>query len=1011
MHVTDTQVFKAAVKTGVISTFTLNINIVVGPEAVLHVPQILIIAGTTVDLQGQASFNILYVELNGILITYPTTYTVNYIDKKFEATAKPGSLLLASIQLKYGSDFQPAGPLRLEVGTFEMRRYVVLEAEYVDVSADTLIMERNAELNVVGKARVDDSIVPATAHGTDRNGGAHAAQGGVGSAYNPEDASQPYGGFYKQEDMATTDMRPGSSGGNGGKGGSYIKIKSDDFILDGILRASGEGSSVGGGGSGGSIYAEVQELKGLGLMECAGGSVSCSCGAGSGGFIGVDMQKDSYEGTYSAPGGTSPAPHGPGGPGSILTVSETNGEKLIVDNENGQKDYYMTLEEKASLIKLTDVDLFNYAKLQLKKDGVKRKLEVLKVNGDGTGLIRIQANQSGTLERKQSNTGERMDSKLNINLELHEDGEFFLSETVLALGLADTAFDLNGVLKGTKNFYVGTGRHIRIGEHAIILADAEATIGKDENSARVTFGTFQLEPRSTCEYDKNDGAQIDASIINLKYDAKLYADFMEVNVSRLQLELQSDLSASSSHRKYSETMDITAGSGKADVSSTEKGGAGHGGIGGGSKANSGEGYDSVYFPKQAGSRGTYNSDTDTKSGGKGGGRIHIRVGNQFINDGSLSTNGDVATSDGGGGSGGSILIETFDFEGYGKISSKGGDGYGSSGAGSGGLIAVICSNKILFDGDYVVSGGKGSSDTYSAGGGIVYLQDRRSRRDYKVLLLDNDNLPHEKYATINEPDMKIHELDEVHMVENAALEMADTGEEVTMNIKEMYGDNTGLFHLHRNQKLMLEYTTTRRHAFTTGVNLIGDFGSEILFPSILYTYGSGVFLSGQTEPRSVAIFGTLTGVSDLILGFETLLYFGPDSNTAFKDSDGNYLYQSEPKTEQFGTIDCRSFAQIKFAPDITARLESAKIDTRYKCKVSAETIFIQVGTLNIEAGAVLTGSAEERPEDTVDEGQGEGQDAEGTVTKGTGGGYATPGGGRTLLTYSVLYNETHKKKA
>ena len=1001
MHVTDTQILKAAVKVGVISSFTTNINIEVGPTAKLHVPQTLIIAGTTINLQGTASFNNLIVEENGILKTHPTSYTSNYVNGEFKAISQPGSFLLGSIQLKHGSDFQPAGPLKVQVGTFEMKRFVVLEADYVNLVAGTILLERAAELNVLGRAFVDAPQVPASAHGTDRNGGAHAAQGGVGSSYSVDDAAQPFGMLYRKEEMATTEMRPGSSGGNGGKGGAYIKIKCDDLILDGILQASGEGSSEGGGGSGGSIYAECRVLKGLGVMESKGGSVTCpACGAGSGGYIGVDMETDSFEGTYSAPGGTSPAPHGDGGPGSIYTVSDTNGEKLIVDNANGQKDYYMTLEEKVIDVEFTDVDLFNYAKLQLKKDGIERTLNIKKVNGDGTGLLRIQQHQSGTLERVASTSGQKMNSKLNINLELHKGGEFLLSETTLVLGLADTALDLDGTVKGVTNLYLGTGRHMRVGENARILSDENAIA--DENSPKVTFGTFQLEPKSTCEYDPNIGAEIVASVLNLKFDAKIYADYFEVNVSNIHLELESEMSASSRDRPSSDTMDITHGSGKPDSTGSGIGGAAHGGVGGGSKAFAGVAYNSIYYPVLAGSRGTYDPNTDKKTGGKGGGRIHVRVGNQIINDGTMSVDGDIYTGDGGGGSGGSILIETYDIEGYGEFSTTGGAGNGVKGAGSGGLVAILCQSMILFDGDYVVYGGKGSSDTYSAGGGIVYLKDRRSGTDYKRLLLDNNGLPHDKYATIKEPGMNYHYFDEVHMVKNAALHMDDNGKAVTMEVDQLFGDDTGLLHLHDKQKLKAEYKTSIRHAFTTGINFIVDYGAEILFPSILYTYGDGVFLSGQTESRSVAIFGTLTGVSHLILGFETLVYFGAESNTAFKLSNGTYLYQTQPKTEQFGTIDCRSLSTIKFAPDVTAVLKSARIDNRYKSKISAETIYIQAGIFNIEAGATLTASAIERPEDTLDELQGQGFAADATIPIATGGGYATKGGGKTFFT-AVIY--------
>ena len=998
-HVTNTQILKAAVKTGVISSFTTNINIEVGPTAKLHVPQTLIIAGVTINLEGTASFNNLIVEDQGILKTHPTSYTSSFVNGAFKPTSDPGSFLLGSIQLKYGSDFQPAGPLIVQVGTFEMKRSVILEADYVDLKAGTIILERAAVLDVLGRAEVDDPIIPADAHGKNKGGGAHAAQGGVGSSYTVDDASEPFGTLYRKEEMGKTVMRPGSSGGDGGKGGNYIKIKCDDFILNGDLEASGEDSSVGGGGSGGSIYVETKVLKGHGVMKAGGGSVTCSaCGAGSGGFIGVDMETDEYEGDYSAPGGESPALHGDGGPGSIYTVSDTNGEKLIVDNANGQQDYYMTLREDRTEVEFAVVVLDNYAKLQLYKDGIKRTLTVKKMGGerDGTGLIRIQENQSGTLERVYSTTGEKMNSKLYINLELHKGGEFLLSETTLILGLFPTAFDLDGTLKGVTNMYLGTERHMRIGENAVIIPDEDGVL--DENTARVTFGTFQLEPASSCEYDQNTGAEMVASVLNLKFDAKIYADYFELNVTNMHLELESELSASSPDRDGSMTIDITDGSGKEHPSLAEIGGAAHGGVGGGS-LYAGVAYNSLYRPVLAGSRGTYiysagDPDNGTKKGGRGGGRIHIRVGSQLIVDGRISVDGESATGDGGGGSGGSILIETFDIEGYGEISSKGGNGYSTRGAGSGGRVAILCQSLILFDGDYVVYGGKGSTDILSAGGGIVYLKDRRLGVEYQRLILDNNNLPHNgKYATIKEPDMNYHYFDEVHMVKNAALHIFEDNRTITIEIDQHFGDTTGLMHIHRNQKAKEEYKISIRHAFVTGVNFIIDVGGEVLFPSIMYTYGKGVFLSGQTESRSMAVFGTLTGVSDLILGFETLIYFGPESQTAFKISDGSYLYKTDPKTEQFGTIDCRSLSTIKFSPDITAYLISARIDNRYKSKISAETIFIQAGILNLEAGANLTASAIERPEDTLDEVLGQGHDADATITIATGGGYATVGGG------------------
>ena len=996
IHVTDAQILKAAVREGSIGSFTTNVNIEVASTAILHVPHTLIIAATYINLEGTASFKNLIIEKDGILTMHATSYTSNYVDGLYESTSDKGSFFLSSMKLKHGSNFQPPESLILRIGTFEMKRYIVLEVNFVDIIAETLILEREARLNVLGRASPNDPIVPENSHGTGKNGGAHAAQGGVGSGSSIDNAAQPYGTLYRKEDMKQTPMRPGSSGGGGGMGGGYIKITADDFILDGILQASGADSTAGGGGSGGSIYVQVKQLKGLGSMVSDGGSVTChACGAGSGGYIGVNMVIDSFEGKYSAAGGTSPAPNGDGGPGSIYTVSGTNGEKLTVDNENGQKNYYMTLKEIVIDVVFDVVDLYNYAMLQLVKDGIERTLNIKKINGDGTGLVRIQQSQIGILERlaPSSTTGTKMNSKLNINIELHKGGTFFFSETTLILGLADTALDLDGTLKGATNLYLGTGRHMRIGGNALIQSDVNAVA--DDTAPKVSFGIFQLEPGSICEFDPNIGAEISTGSLNLKFAATIKADYFEVNSSIIHIELESDLSCSGVNRPDSDTMDVTDGSGK--FGGKEIGGAGHGGVGGGSKDLSGSPYNSLYFPEKSGSRGTVKDGT--KLGGKGGGRIHLRVGSQLINDGKLSADGEPANSEGGGGSGGSILVETYDIEGYGEISSKGGYGSGNHGGGSGGLIAILSTSKIFFRGDYLVYGGRGASDKYSAGSGIVYLKDNRLGKIYKRLLLNNNGLPHDKMTTIDEKPMTYHYFDEVHLDGNAALHMIDDNIPVLLEIDQLFGDGTGLLHIHMTQQLKAEYKTTIRHAITAGVNFIIDQGAEILFPSIVYIYGDGIYLTGLTKSPSLAVFGTLTGISDLILSFEKFIYFGPESNTAFKSNNGEYLYKTDPRTIKFGTIDCKSLSELRSAPDINIEIESAKIDMRYQSKISSETIYVIAGIFRIEAGAILSSSAIERPEDVLDEEMGVGLDAVNPVTIGTGAGYASTGGGKNIRIY------------
>ncbi|KAH3880023.1 hypothetical protein DPMN_003935 [Dreissena polymorpha] len=309
----------------------------------------------------------------------------------------------------------------------------------------------------------------------------------------------------------------------------------------------------------------------------------------------------------------------------------------------------------------------------------------------------------------------------------------------------------------------------------------------------------------------------------------------------------------------------------------------------------------------------------------------------------MSANGEASTSSGGAGSGGSVLIELYKFEGYGDISCHGGQGHDNNGGGAAGRVAVHCLTQIVYDGTFTVYGGSGRNDAQSAGGGTVYLQDIRKSKVYKRLLLDNKNRPHDKYATIDEPFDK-HYFDEVHLLNQASLHLANDNRNTVLDIYTMIGDGTGLLHMHANQKLFAEFRPNVRNAFLSGVNFIVDYKSEIIFPSITYIYGKGVLLTGMSESRSVVINGRLTGIADLIMGFETLLYFDEHAHTAGVDvaasSSGSVTYADidAERTITFGTIDLRSYSEIKYVPDQTVLLQVARIDSRFKSVISAESI-------------------------------------------------------------------------
>ena len=224
----------------------------------------------------------------------------------------------------------------------------------------------------------------------------------------------------------------------------------------------------------------------------------------------------------------------------------------------------------------------------------------------------------------------------------------------------------------------------------------------------------------------------------------------------------------------------------------------------------------------------------------------------------------------------------------------------------------------------------------------------------------------------------------------ASLHVRDINQPIIIDIRKLVGDRSGLLHIHKKQKLVAEYEEAVRQAFTSGVNFIIDEGGEILFPTITYIYGKGIQLPSFSEKRSLMIEGQLTGVNDLILGFETLMYMGSNAYTA-RISQGKYNID-DPGSVEFGTVDLRGLSEILYLTDVTMKAKVGRMDVRYKAKISAESVYMRAGVLNIEAGATMTSSAKDRPTDTIDSPTGSGFPYSISSTP-TGAGHASPGGG------------------
>ena len=978
IYVKSSQVLKYEVIEGTKGSATTAVHINVEKDAVLHVPTDLTVDGTELIASGLVTFKNLVVDNGGAVFLYPTSTTGLSLNNKYVNTSKPGSYFLSSLILKHGTVFKPQLGLDLSIGSlFEMKRFVVLEAEYIDITAGKINLERGSQLSVRGKAPHN----PLSPHaGKGLNGGAHTSEGGVEHNETLTNVAVPYGSIYRPTTMGS------SGGGNGGRGGSTINIYVDELRLDGILNANGGSSSNGGGGSGGSILVKCDvSLQGLGEMTANGGDAgSIWAGAGSGGRIYVSTKKSDFQGQYRAHGGYASSVYGKGGPGSIYIQIEQEYDNLVeyftVDNSNGQLYHYLTLNETADKLDFANIFISNYAKLQIIKDSKMRSINIKKVHGDGTGLLRLRQNQLGTLERISA--ANDTNSKLALNLELHDGGEFIMSETTTILGKAPVALELDGIMRGAMNLIVGENRKIKIGRNAKIIPFTETGISKQSN---VTFGYFQLDPGSIVDFEPDTGANMIVGTLDIKFRSKMTADYFNITCTDISIEASAILSSSSADRVVSDSIDVKSGSPLLNGA-----GAGHGGNGGvmDSNTTNNNAYGSIYTPNMSGSR--------AGKTGRGGGWINLHIGRRHILDGQISTDG--SSSSNGGGSGGSIMITCRQIEGFGLVSSRGGNGLDGSGAGAGGRIALYAETKSRYEGKYIAYGGVGKSPMTAAGAGTVFLHDVRNRLPYRILRCDNNNNPSDKYAVITEIRKDSYNFDEVHLTNKASLEVqADSlMKNVTFDVRQFYGDGTGLLHIHKNQKTIAEYEESSIRAFTSAVNFFVDIGGELVMPGKVFVYGKGIQLSGYPEKRSIQLEGLLTGVKDLMIGRGNSFYMGRNAHTAMLQNR-QYIYKDDPGHFRFGLLDLNGNSVFKQAPDGQIRAQIGIINIRYKATLSAESILLNVSSLNVEAGAMITASAADRPLDTIDS-------EKGTGGNNAGGSHASTGGGdQTENIYGSLY--------
>ena len=104
------------------------------------------------------------------------------------------------------------------------------------------------------------------------------------------------------------------------------------------------------------------------------------------------------------------------------------------------------------------------------------------------------------------------------------------------------------------------------------------------------------------------------------------------------------------------------------------------------------------------------------------------------------------------------------------------------------------------------------------------------------------------------------------------------------------------------------------------------------------------------------------------------MFIGTNFHTAyFEDFSAlRYQYINDEGTFQLGSLDIKSKSVVKLGADAILNGSLGQLDMRLEAVMSAETISLNVITANVEAGARITVSVADRPDDREDDETGQG---------------------------------------
>lgn len=891
--------------------------------------------------------------------------TARYIDGQYTFITNRGEYRFSSLRIKNGAfltfDNSRLKQVPLTVGRLELNFGAILQSSFLDVKASNVIVHSGAVLDLSGQGHESEKGPGAGSRNLSVGTGAgHGGYGGLsngnsgswyGSAFNPNSSGSGGGS---------------SNHGKGGKGGGFLHLTVVQTLkLEGTITVNGTGGEVtnSGGGSGGGIWISADDILGNGVLSSGGGNGNGNGGGGSGGRIGIYLQKPmSFEGVLTAEGGSGEQV---GAAGTLYILDNnklTPRKRLLIKNRKEADNKPQTV--------LYEADVIDYHFDELQLNGMSRfeiynlqriyqTIRVTNFLSDGVGEIAIRENQTmlaEVLEAKESHL------TLTTNIYVEKGANLVMASNLTVDGATLT---LDGKLSNVRHLVVESGSAVKFGVTSQTTLMENNQFVFQSNPGTQQFASVILKSGS------NFGAPLNLHLsvgrLDMKSGVTLLGKFVQIKSKTLLIRRGATLTTNNNI----EAEGSDGGSGQTSASGGS--GGGHGSVGGTGYNGlvGGNPYGTLYKPDQPGRPGGEGKAKNTA--GKGGGVIIIDT-DTLDNDGFITANGGHASSGSlaGGGSGGSVTIsiETT-FSGTGTVSTNGGVGDGAGGSGAGGRVSVHLKSQYTYRGILQALGGKSSNSASSGGPGTVYIQDVRYKLPYNQLHIDNQKQSWENYITLNE-SKTIYHFNELHLLQKASIRMlpGPYGNISTLNIVKLYGDRSGLLHLYRNHRAVIEVVEAQLTTTKTPVNLRVDNGAEAVMATTVYIVGDGAV--------ALQCNGTLSGILNFYITQKRVVKLQKGSKTS-RDSE-------PPGTFKFSNVKLFSGSSVTMEDEVEMKIIVGFFNVKFHAALEVHHLDILTSSLDVETGGLVSAAGINKAREVVPSSE------VSPLPQGAGAGHASHGG-------------------